>query len=333
MYLQASNDYFALAFPWDMATTMLRAALSSSDTHKQNFLAAIIGIISIILLFVLCVVAIVLYTPVLLTGYVVAMLWVRCAIQVQYSAPAPPAPKYCELLQSAQDQAVAAVSARISDTGPGVQWTDPEYTASVEGYLYRNEASVEAEDQVKVDTFQRLTSPNCRYGPTQRTPSEGVVLSMGQCESEMCRNMLQGGFGTCYFLSVLQCQALMLAGFYDPPQIVLHCDMVKSIFACRFWYLGKWEVVLVDDFVPCYHSQKSPGMEAAIGAECRDGVSIFLPIVEKAYGKLHDRALNIWGGQARYAAVDVLGGVGFSCTNLQIREAMSSLTTAFCVCF
>ena len=79
---------------------------------------------------------------------------------------------------------------------------------------------------------------------------------------------------------------MLLAEFYPPQNIVQAYDMSTGVFACRFWHLGQWRIVVVDDSVPCRKSRKQPGMVYAIGAECRDGKSVFLPIVEKAYGKL-----------------------------------------------
>ena len=59
----------------------------------------------------------------------------------------------------------------------------------------------------------------------------------------------------------------------------------------------------------------------AIGAECRDGKSIFLPIVEKAYGKLMGYAYRTWGGTARYASADIVGGACAAVRDLQAPEA------------
>lgn len=128
-------------------------------------------------------------------------------------------------------------------------------------------------------------------------------------------------FGTCYLLSVLQCQSILLSEFCPPQAVVQAYDMKAGVFACRFWHLGEWRIVLVDDYVPCRKSAKQPGMIYAIGSECQDGTSIFLPIVEKAYGKLMGYACRTWGGLARYAAVDVLGGACAAVKNLQAPEA------------
>ena len=138
-------------------------------------------------------------------------------------------------------------------------------------------------DELDFDLFARLTADNMRYGPVQRAPGEPLVLARPGNSAE---NMVQGEFGTCYLLSVLQCQSMMLSEFYPPQNIVQAYDMSAGVFACRFWHLGQWRIVVVDDAVPCRKSRKQPGMIYAIGAECRDGKSIFLPIVEKAYGKL-----------------------------------------------
>lgn len=131
---------------------------------------------------------------------------------------------------------------------------------------------------------------------------------------------MQGEFGTWYLLSVLQCQSMLLSEFYPPQNVIDACYISHGIFACRFWHLGRWQVVLVDDYVPSRKSRNQAGMIYAIGAECRDGKSIFLPIVEKAHGKLLSYAYRTWDG-ARYAAADILRGACAAVRDLQAPEA------------
>ena len=87
-----------------------------------------------------------------------------------------------------------------------------------------------------IDVFGRLTAENMRYGPVQRASGEPLILALNDNVPE---NMVQGEFGTCYLLSVLQCQSLMLSDFYPPQNIVQAYDMRVGVFACRFWHPEK----------------------------------------------------------------------------------------------
>ena len=87
-----------------------------------------------------------------------------------------------------------------------------------------------------IEVFGRLTAENMRYGPVQRAPGEPLILAQ---DDNVPENMSQGEFGTCYLLSVLQCQSMMLSKFYPPQNIVQAYDMRAGVFACRFWHLGQ----------------------------------------------------------------------------------------------
>jgi len=79
---------------------------------------------------------------------------------------------------------------------------------------------------------------------------------------EMAKNMKQGEYGTCFFISALQCQAVMMQGTKGlsfPTDIVAACAPQQGIFVCRFWFLGEWRLVVVDDYLACRKSTKTNG--------------------------------------------------------------------------
>ena len=45
--------------------------------------------------------------------------------------------------------------------------------------------------------------------------------------------------------------------------------VAQGIYACRFWFLGKWETVLVDDYVPCRRLGLGLGLELKARARVR----------------------------------------------------------------
>ncbi len=67
--------------------------------------------------------------------------------------------------------------------------------------------------------------------------------------------------GTCYLISVLQCQAAMSTSesepstLHFPEDIIVACQPSAGVYICRFWHLGRWRLVLVDDYLPCRRSQ------------------------------------------------------------------------------
>ena len=58
-------------------------------------------------------------------------------------------------------------------------------------------------DYLDFDLFGRLTSDNMIYGSVQRARGQSMILASDDNTAE---NMVQGEYGTCYLLSVLQCQ-------------------------------------------------------------------------------------------------------------------------------
>ena len=92
--------------------------------------------------------------------------------------------------------------------------------------------------------------------------------------------------GTCFLIGALQCQAALLPQVKAEDTIMAwHREL--GIWCVRFMHLGQWKVVTVDDQLPVRSSTQQPGHVYPVLAECKDGCSAWLPILEKAYAKLH----------------------------------------------
>ncbi|KAG8445003.1 hypothetical protein GDO86_009953 [Hymenochirus boettgeri] len=76
----------------------------------------------------------------------------------------------------------------------------------------------------------------------------------------------------------------------------------ESKFTCRFWRFGRWVEVTIDDNLPCLGNQ-------LCFAHCQDQGAFWLPLLEKAYAKLHGCYEALWAGQVADALVDLTGGL------------------------
>lgn len=116
----------------------------------------------------------------------------------------------------------------------------------------------------------------------------------------------QGALGDCWFigaLSVLATRDELLRGAAEhvPPELVQLIDAPTSkmlssgvyppifhkfrhngIYVLRFFKDSKWRYVLIDDRLPCY----AGNMQLVFG-KCSDQEELWVPLVEKAYAKLH----------------------------------------------
>eukprot|EP00939_MAST-03C_sp_MAST-3C-sp1_P003787 g3787.t1 len=61
-------------------------------------------------------------------------------------------------------------------------------------------------------------------------------------------DVVQGELGTCFFLSALSIVATQ-SGLLE--QLLIHHDKSVGIYAFRFFIDGDWELVVIDDYIPC----------------------------------------------------------------------------------
>lgn len=134
--------------------------------------------------------------------------------------------------------------------------------------------------------------------------------------------IVQGEVGDCYFISDL---SMMLGRrLHSPESFVLRHG--EHVNAARFYITGRWRWIIVDSLIPCRHSTIHEGRFFPIYAEAKDAgekwnsqngsnVSVWAPLVEKAYAKMHGSYEAIDGGYGRYATVDIQGGHSKSITH------------------
>jgi calpain len=125
-------------------------------------------------------------------------------------------------------------------------------------------------------------------------------------EDASSNEVLQGALGDCWFigaLSVLATRDELLIGGLDtfvitddfevtspiakamsegvyPP--IFHSYARYGIYVFRFFKNFSWRYIIIDGRIPCYKSNKQP-----VFARCKEIKELWVPLIEKAYAKLH----------------------------------------------
>eukprot|EP01006_Ploeotia_vitrea_P032090 TRINITY_DN64362_c0_g2_i1.p1 TRINITY_DN64362_c0_g2~~TRINITY_DN64362_c0_g2_i1.p1 ORF type:complete len:545 (+),score=52.93 TRINITY_DN64362_c0_g2_i1:84-1718(+) len=123
-------------------------------------------------------------------------------------------------------------------------------------------------------------------------------------------NGRQGKIGNCWFISALNIIATRRDILH---KLVVANSPEHGLYEFRFFKEGKWKTVVVDDFLPVkddgtllFASSSSPG-------------ELWVPLIEKAYAKLHGSYQALQGGCNSYAMVDMTGGASeFVSFNTQV---------------
>ena len=106
-------------------------------------------------------------------------------------------------------------------------------------------------------------------------------------------DIIQGGLGDCYFLSAIAalCKfpTLIKKLFYFKEKSQEHC------YGVYLRINGKWELVLVDDYIPCYGDGVRYGMNFAFSST--NGYELWVILLEKAWAKINGNYAKIIGGE------------------------------------
>lgn len=115
----------------------------------------------------------------------------------------------------------------------------------------------------------------------------------------------QGLLGDCWFLcacAALQKSRHLLDQVIPPGQPSWRDETYRGSFACRVWQFGRWVEVTVDDRLPCLAGR-------LCFSRCQSEDLFWLPLLEKAYAKVHGSYEHLWAGQVADALVDLTGGL------------------------
>lgn len=83
----------------------------------------------------------------------------------------------------------------------------------------------------------------------------------------------------------------MTQGIYPP---MFHYLRQFGIYVFRFFKDYKWRYVIIDDFLPA-KNYRSQGWDLMF-ARCRKKHEFWVPLIEKAYAKIHKKYKHIVGG-------------------------------------
>jgi len=158
-------------------------------------------------------------------------------------------------------------------------------------------------------------APESLYGSFQASPlrqtakkivwlrpeefTDAPKLFLGKLEPN---DVVQGELGDCYFLGSL---AIVATRADLLKEVVIDYLQDIGLFICRLYKNGEWITVPVDDRLPCRIKDKHP-----IFAHCKDKNEMWVPLMEKAYAKVHGSYQGIVGGSCLYAFTDLTSGVG-----------------------
>jgi hypothetical protein len=112
-------------------------------------------------------------------------------------------------------------------------------------------------------------------------------------------------------------------GVYPP---LFHSFAKNGLYCFRFYKEGGWRYVVIDDFLPFFC--REDGTLNYIFGQCSSAFELWVPLIEKAYAKLHGcyEALN--GGVIEDALVDLTGELAekrMIRTMTESREAVENL--------
>ena len=113
-------------------------------------------------------------------------------------------------------------------------------------------------------------------------------------------DIVQGSLGDCWFLgalSVLATRPELLADLFFKG--ATYKDV--GLFCVRFFKDNAWRYVLVDDRIPVHDNKGG----SPCFARCRDPNELWVPILEKAYAKIHGSYKALIGGFVHYALADL----------------------------
>ncbi|XP_045150797.1 calpain-10 [Echinops telfairi] len=155
--------------------------------------------------------------------------------------------------------------------------------------------------------FFNLSTPLAQFREdfTWRRPQELCVSPRLFPKSPQEGQVKQGLLGDCWFLcacAALQKSRRLLEQVIPPGQPSWLEPAYRGCFTCRVWQYGHWVDITVDDRLPCLAGR-------LCFSRCQSEDVFWLPLLEKAYAKVHGCYELLWAGQVADALVDLTGGL------------------------
>ncbi len=93
----------------------------------------------------------------------------------------------------------------------------------------------------------------------------------------------------------------MGTGVYAP---MFHYLRKHGMYIIRFFKNYKWRYVIIDDRLPCFDKY---GVKEVVFARCRSKNEFWVPIIEKAYAKIHNCYESLISGFIDDGLTDMTG--------------------------
>ena len=177
-------------------------------------------------------------------------------------------------------------------TPESMRWDRPQYADSNFGAEEKeSEEAEEAYDEF-ADDFGMAAG-----GENTTLCEEGALFIGGSSSGDV----IQGKLGDCWFLGALAVmgtkQGLLEKCFW-------RCDAFKEfgIFVCVFYKDCSLVYVVIDDRIPVFDSNGS-----VVFGKCKDRNELWVPLIEKAYAKLHGCYKALIGGYVHFGLADLTG--------------------------
>ncbi|KAM9048275.1 LOW QUALITY PROTEIN: calpain-12 [Megaptera novaeangliae] len=158
-------------------------------------------------------------------------------------------------------------------------------------------------------------------GVEWKRPHEFCAEPRFICEDMSRTDMCQGSLGNCWFLAAAASITLyprLLSQVVPPGQSFQ--DGYAGVFHFQLWQFGCWVDVMVDDRLPVRE-------EKLMSVRSDQRNEFWVPLLEKAYAKLHGSYEVMRGGHMNEAFVDFTGGVG---EVLYLRQDTLGLFSTLC---
>ncbi|GLG97872.1 Calpain-A [Gryllus bimaculatus] len=169
-------------------------------------------------------------------------------------------------------------------------------------------------DQKYVDNEFSLESD----GVERKRPHELTAKPELFIDGPSHMDVKQEGLGDCWFLCVASviAQHPHLIHQIIPRDQYLYGNEYQGILAFRFWNLGQWKTVYIDDTLPLDENGE------LIYSRCTKSNEFWLPLLEKAFAKFHGSYSVIEGGFSSEAFLCLSGYITkeYRCSRFDHRQ-------------
>eukprot|EP00930_Biecheleria_cincta_P060037 TRINITY_DN4572_c0_g3_i2.p1 TRINITY_DN4572_c0_g3~~TRINITY_DN4572_c0_g3_i2.p1 ORF type:complete len:891 (+),score=157.24 TRINITY_DN4572_c0_g3_i2:363-3035(+) len=127
-------------------------------------------------------------------------------------------------------------------------------------------------------------------------------------------DIVQGNIGTCFLLGAIG--AIASKGEKAIESMFIRWDVDVGVYGIRLNVDGEWTYVIVDDYMPVNENGR------LIYGSCKDPQEVWVPLLEKAFCKMHTCYEMCDGGHPSEAIAGFMGGVGgrFQVKNVHRRN-------------